>query len=195
MHKLKRRKMQLSNFCVSYPNAASDELVEKMINWFETDTQSKTVKPSRDTRKDIQKWVKVETPLYKEIENVKRWCLNQYLEEFPYVYKGRKVLISEETKIQRTDPKGGGFHNFHSEVSHYKNVRRVLVWTLYLNDIPEGEGETEFLLQKIRVRPEKGKMTIFPASFPWQHRGNPVHTKPKYISTGWWLFPMEGKMD
>ena len=99
--------MQLSNFCVSYPNTDSDELVEKMINWFETDTQSKTVKPSRDTRKDIQKWVKVETPLYKEIENVKRWCLNQYLEEFPYVYKGRKVLISEETKIQRTDPKGG----------------------------------------------------------------------------------------
>ena len=47
MHKLKRGKMQLSNFCVSYPNAASDELVEKMINWFETDTQSKTVKPSR----------------------------------------------------------------------------------------------------------------------------------------------------
>ena len=187
--------MQLSNFCISYPNAASDELVQKMIDWFENDTQSKTVKPSRDTRKDIQKWVEVGTPLYKEIEIVKRKYLNYYLEEFPYVYKGKKVLTSEETKIQKTDPKGGGFHNFHSEVSHYKNIRRVLVWTLYLNDIPEGEGETEFLLQKIRVRPEKGKMTIFPASFPWQHRGNPVHTKSKYISTGWWLFPMEGKMD
>ena len=187
--------MQLSNFCISYSNAASDELVQKMIDWFETDTKSKTVKPSRDTRKDIQKWVEVGTPLYKEIELVKRKYLNTYLEEFPYVYKGRKVLLSEETKIQRTDPKGGGFHSFHSEVSHYKNIRRILVWTLYLNDIPEGEGETEFLLQKIRVRPEKGKMTIFPASFPWQHRGNPVHTKPKYISTGWWLFPKEGEMD
>ena len=62
--------MQLSNFCVSYPNEL-DELVEKMINWFEIDTQSKTGKPSRDTRKDIQKWVKVETPLYKEIEMLK----------------------------------------------------------------------------------------------------------------------------
>ena len=187
--------MQLSNFCISFPNAASDELVQRMIDWFENDTQSKTVKPSRDTRKDIQKWVEVGTPLYKEIEIVKRKYLNYYLEEFPYVYKGKKVLISEENKIQKTDPKGGGFHNFHSEVSHYKNIRRVLVWTLYLNDIPEGEGETEFLLQKIRVRRETGQMTIFPASFPWQHRGNPVHTKSKYISTGWWLFPKEGEMD
>ena len=112
--------MQLSNFCISFPNAASDELVQRMIDWFENDTQSKTVKPSRDTRKDIQKWVEVGTPLYKEIEIVKRKYLNYYLEEFPYVYKGKKVLISEETKIQRTDPKGGGFHNFHSEISHYK---------------------------------------------------------------------------
>ena len=87
--------MQLSNFCISFPNAASDELVQRMIDWFENDTQSKTVKPSRDTRKDIQKWVEVGTPLYKEIEIVKRKYLNYYLEEFPYVYKGKKILISE----------------------------------------------------------------------------------------------------
>ena len=187
--------MQLSSFCISYPKAASDELVDKMIDWFENDTTSKTVTPSRDTRKDIQKWVEVGTPLYKEIQQVKRNYLNAYLKEFPYVYKGKRKLESEETKIQRTDPQGGGFHNFHSEISHFKNVRRVLVWTLYLNDIPEGEGETEFLLQRLKVKPEKGKMTIFPASFPWQHRGNPVHTNPKYISTGWWLFPKEGAID
>ena len=64
-----------------------------------------------------------------------------------------------------------------------------------LNDIPENEGETEFLLEKIKIQPKKGMMCIFPASFPWQHRGNPVHIYNKYISTGWWLFPEEGKMD
>jgi len=91
--------------------------------------------------------------------------------------------------------KGGGFHNFHAEQSHYKNCRRVLVWTLYLNDIPEGEGETEFLYEKIRVQPKKGLGLVFPAGWQWQHRGNPVHTTSKYISTGWWLYPPEGKMD
>ncbi len=84
--------MQLSSFCVSYPKAASDELVDKMIDWFENDTTSKTVTPSRDTRKDIQKWVEVGTPLYKEIQQVKRNYLNAYLKEFPYVYKGKRKL-------------------------------------------------------------------------------------------------------
>ena len=38
-------------------------------------------------------------------------------------------------------------------------------------------------------------MCIFPASFAWAHRGNPVHSGSKYISTGWWLYPKEGKQD
>ena len=74
------------------------------------------------------------------------------------MYKGSKQLVSEETKIQRTDTQVGGFHNFHSEISHYKNIRRVLVWTLYLNDIPENEDETEFLLEKIKIQPKKIRM-------------------------------------
>ncbi len=187
--------MKLSDFCRIYNNAASDELVQEMLDWFESDKDSKTVSANRDTRKDLQKWVSIDSSLYNKIEIVKRKTLDLYLEEFPYVYRGNQKLISKETKIQKTDPKGGGFHNFHSEISHYKNIRRVLVWTLYLNDIKKNEGETEFLLENIRVQPKKGMMAIFPASFPWQHRGNPVHHQSKYISTGWWLYPEEGKMD
>tara|TARA_Y100001958_G_C21165175_1_gene498179 strand:+ start:482 stop:1045 length:564 start_codon:yes stop_codon:yes gene_type:complete len=187
--------MKLSDFCRCYTNAADDNLVKDMLEWFESDDEAKTVTANRDTRKDLQKWVPVGTTLYNRIEQVKRKTLDLYLDEFPYVYKGSKQLVSEETKIQRTDTQGGGFHNFHSEISHYKNIRRVLVWTLYLNDIPENEGETEFLLEKIKIQPKKGMMCIFPASFPWQHRGNPVHMYNKYISTGWWLFPEEGRMD
>jgi hypothetical protein len=35
--------------------------------------------------------------------------------------------------------------------------RAVLI---YLNDIPLGEGETEFIWQKLRVQPEAGKCLI-----------------------------------
>ena len=187
--------MNLSDFCRCYTNAADHELVKEMLHWFREDTESKTVTANRDTRNDLQKWVPVGTHLYNKIEQVKRTTLDIYLDEFPYVYKGAKKLVSEETKIQRTAIHGGGFHNFHSEISHYKNIRRVLTWALYLNDVPEGEGETQFLLEDIKIQPKRGMMAIFPAAFPWQHRGNPVYKHSKYISTGWWLFPEEGKMD
>ena len=188
--------MRLIEFCKVYPNSASSQLCDEIINWFES-ADSKTIKADRDTRKDIQKWVDSvdDKELYDKIETIKRQTLNSYLKDFPLVYRGQRKLISEETKVQRTDPRGGGFHNFHAEVSHYKNIRRCLAWTLYLNDIEDNEGETEFLYDKIRVQPKKGMMCIFPASFAWAHRGNPVHSGSKYISTGWWLYPKEGKQD
>ena len=188
--------MKLIEFCKTYHNAATPELCEELIQWFES-AGAKTVRANRDTRQDIQKWVDPITDqlLYDKIETIKRETLNYYLADYPFVYRGNRKLVSEETKIQRTDPKGGGFHNFHAEVSHYKNIRRCLAWTIYLNDIPDEEGETEFLYEKLRIQPQKGMMAIFPASFAWAHRGNPVHTESKYISTGWWLYPKEGKQD
>jgi len=59
---------------------------------------------------------------------------------------------------------------------------------LYLNDVPEGEGETEFLHQGIRCQPKRGSLVLFPAFFTHTHRGNPVFTTDKYIATGWMLW-------
>lgn len=88
------------------------------------------------------------------------------------------------TKLQKTYPQGG-YHIWHYEVDCITEVSRVLAWILYLNDIPEGEGETEFLFQGVRVKPKKGTLVIWPAHFTHPHRGNPVYTKTKYIATGW----------
>jgi hypothetical protein len=61
---------------------------------------------------------------------------------------------------------------------------RVLVFTLYLNDVEEG-GETEFLYLSKRVQPKTGRMVIWPAGFTHTHRGNPPLKGDKYIITGW----------
>lgn len=87
-------------------------------------------------------------------------------------------------KMQKTYPQGG-YHIWHSEVGSISDVSRVMAWILYLNDIPEGEGETEFLFQGLRMQPEYGTLVIWPAHFTHVHRGNPVYTKEKYITTGW----------
>jgi hypothetical protein len=116
--------------------------------------------------------------------------VNEYLQKAIDMYSSEYFtiqqfrILSTETKIQKT-PIRGGYHVWHCEQSSKKYADRVLAWTMYLNDIPEGEGETEFLWQGIRIQPKAGTVSIFPAAFTHTHRGNPVYSKDKYIATGW----------
>ena len=58
---------------------------------------------------------------------------------------------------------------------------------IYLNDIDDG-GETEFLYQKRRIKPQKGTVVIFPAGMTHVHKGNLVMgEQTKYIVTGWYI--------
>jgi hypothetical protein len=61
---------------------------------------------------------------------------------------------------------------------------RICAFILYLNDVEEG-GETEFLYQKTRIKPERNKLILWPTSYTHIHRGNPPLSGEKYILTGW----------
>ena len=87
-------------------------------------------------------------------------------------------------KIQKT-PIGGGYHGWHCESMDAVVSNRLIVWTVYLNDVEEG-GETEFLYQNKRIRSNKGSVLLFPASYTHTHRGNPPISNEKYILTGWY---------
>ena len=97
---------------------------------------------------------------------------------------GGMTVRSVRQKLQKTQ-KAGGYHVWHHEQQDIDSATRVLVWTIYLNDVEEG-GETEFLYQSQRVKARKGKIVIFPAGFTHTHRGNPPLSGDKYILTGWW---------
>ncbi len=86
-------------------------------------------------------------------------------------------------KLQKTLP-SGGYHLWHCEDGSKNFAFRLGVYILYLNNVEEG-GETEFLYQSKRVKPQKGRLVIFPPNFPWTHRGNPPLSGDKYIMTGW----------
>ena len=110
-------------------------------------------------------------------------CLMYYCE---YYFVAKELHAqSLEVKLQRTPPRGG-YHIWHCEQDSSEYANRVLVWTIYLNDIPYNEGETEFLWQGIRINPKAGRCAIWPAAFTHTHRGNPVYTHDKYIATGWY---------
>ena len=55
----------------------------------------------------------------------------------------------------------------------------------YLNDVEKGGG-TEWIHQKLKVKPEKGKTVIWPAEWTHTHRGIVAPKETKYIATGWY---------
>ena len=91
-----------------------------------------------------------------------------------------------DLKIQKTLPTEG-YHVWHIEHGPgFTNECRAFVFSIYLNDVKEG-GETEFLHFSKRVQPKAGRIVIWPAAFPYLHRGNPPLSGEKYILTSWML--------
>ena len=121
--------------------------------------------------------------IHNKINEVLNVCIEQYAKEY-FTVKQLKAS-SYKVKLQKI-PIKGGYHIWHCEQDCVEHQNRVLVWMVYLNDIPDGEGETEFIFQGLRIKPTVGTVVFFPASFTHTHRGNPVYTKEKYIATGWY---------
>ena len=97
---------------------------------------------------------------------------------------GVKQFFYTELKIQKTLPTEG-YHVWHIEHNKgFENECRAFVFSIYLNDVEDG-GETEFLHFSKRVKPKTGRIVIWPAGFPYIHRGNSPLSGEKYILTSW----------
>ena len=59
---------------------------------------------------------------------------------------------------------------------------RTLTFLFYLNDVEEG-GETTF--PEFKVKPKKGSLLLFPATWNYVHSANIPKSNDKYIITGW----------
>lgn len=102
-----------------------------------------------------------------------------------------RVLRPGSVNVQKYLANEGGYPHWHSEIyprdQRCDPLHRVLLWTLYLNDVPEA-GETEFVYQQRKIRPRAGQLLIAPAGFTHTHRGNTPVGGDKYIATSWVLF-------
>ena len=188
-------KITHNQFIGIYENVLSAEDCKNIIEAFENDLNNQ-IDNSGDTqffrdkmeRYDYQKFYKsndTSNLIVSKINEILDKAIQLYAEEF-WIVKQLKAT-SLEIKLQKTPPKGG-YHVWHCEQGNLKTTSRVLTWTVYLNNIPDGEGETEFLWQGLRVKSKAGTVCIFPASYTHTHRGNPVYSCNKYIATGWYTF-------
>tara|TARA_R110000751_G_C13752580_1_gene478481 strand:- start:744 stop:1400 length:657 start_codon:yes stop_codon:yes gene_type:complete len=189
-----------------YKNAYTDEFCDSVIDTWESLTKTEEEDKNHDwsevgKRRDkaifMDEWsddtseseIATRRLVAEGVASVLAPSVNAYLKDvgiFNEVY-----CTMDNVKVQKYDhTRGGGYYVFHSEQSakNKRCLQRLLTYTVYLNDVPKGEGETEFLNQGFRYQPCKGDLVIFPAFFTHIHRGNPVYTTDKYIATGWMLW-------
>ena len=98
----------------------------------------------------------------------------------------------EDAGYQVQETKPGDYYDWHNDFAFepytgnnqdLSSTTRALTYLWYLNDVNSG-GETEFYDGTL-VKPEAGKLIIFPATWTFYHRGRPPKRTNKYITTGW----------
>lgn len=180
-----------SSFIGVYENGASSDYCQRMIQRLDQLIKESSGHLGQEdnfgveNRKDIARFFdRDDQQLAQETNQILDVCLKKYMDEYPAL--GMNRFCSHMVKVQKTEPKGG-FHRWHSEQgSNSTSASRCLVWMIYLNTCPEGEGTTEFLEQGQRIEAKEGTVVFFPAAWTHTHRGNPVYSGDKYITTGWY---------
>ena len=185
------------DFIGVFPNAVSPEICKRMIDRFEAANEmgfTMLRNAPKSEKDDLQLFLQ-EIPINQAVDSETHLSAMNNLQEC-YVEYAKKYSVAltdasaphhpYQMKLQKTEP-SQGYHVWHYEQSNRQMGSRLAVWTMYLNTIEEG-GETEFLYQKRRVKPEQGTICIFPAGFTHVHRGNPPLSGSKYIATGWYEF-------
>lgn len=174
----------MKDFIGIWDNVVPFRFCQELINQFEVANNLKFNNTPNDPLSRMD-WCYFLNYHDKHAPEIYQWLTPAFTEYTNHFQQLKQVkLFPSEIKMQKTPP-GGGFHSWHYESSSWEGSQRELVWMIYLNDLPDGEGETEFLYQKIRIKPTTGTIVIFPAGMTHVHRGNTVFTTDKYILTGW----------
>ena len=196
---MEERKNSIKDFIGVYdgyiPDQACDDAIDLFKKYQEFDkvfSRLSSEGTTSDKKNDKQLFVSPEIITEKEfyVDKLKLLMVNfdialrHYYTETNVKKYTAEDIITDYVKIQKTIP-AQGYHVWHIEHGQTQDLRkRVLVYTIYLNTVEEG-GETEFLYQSQRVKPVKGRIVIWPAGFPYVHRGNPPLNGEKYIVTSW----------
>lgn len=90
-------------------------------------------------------------------------------------------LLISDVNIQKYIQKEF-YYKSHHDFCVERDVYRVYTFIYYLNDVDCG-GETDFYF--MNIKPECGKLLIFPSDTWFQHEGRVSISNDKYILTGW----------
>ena len=190
-------------------NSLSPEICLDIIQLYENENTSskhegltqgglnKNVKNTVDFNIPVndEKWYKYYKLLNNEISiNLKKYFSNlnnnnefkniDQLSDKTYVFFEDTNFLSNVFMIQKYT-KNMGKYIYHNDfrIDLAEKKCRVLTFLWYLNTVEEG-GETSFG-EDFKIKPEMGKLLLFPACWTYPHAGKMPISSDKYIITGW----------
>ena len=197
MKKTINKKASINNFIGVYDNYITKQECDKAIKLFENQNKYNNTLNRMDyenspiLQKQDKQFFAGENNIEFWWENLKTLMLNFNMAWNHYMQQtgaresyGQDKFFYTRLKIQKTLPTEG-YHVWHIEHgATFEMQARAFVFSIYLNDVKNG-GETEFLHFSQRIKPKTGRIVIWPAGFPYVHRGNSPLSGEKYILTSW----------
>ncbi len=181
------------SFIFERPDALPRELCRDIVRRFEAATGEQYAGRIGQTQ-NLDDSIKRSTdlvvsgkPHWQDVDRALFRSLGAALTEFRRTYTFfRGPFRDMGYAVQRTLP--GEFYHWHIDGGSHEFSQRQLVAVWYLNDVAGPGGETEFLHQGVRIRPEEGKLLLFPPFWTHEHRGATLQAGVKYIATTWVCF-------
>ena len=181
------------SFIFEKPAALAVDICQEMIRRFEaspddqyagrvgqTSQQESSIKQSTDlVISNKESWKDIDRELFRSLGQ----AIIEFRESYPF-FKGS--FKDSGYGMQRTN--AGEFYHWHIDGGSHDFSQRQLVAIWYLNDVAGPGGSTDFSYQDIQVRPETGKLLLFPPFWTHEHRGAVLEQGSKYIATTWVVF-------
>jgi hypothetical protein len=205
----------MNNYIYTNPNSLSSEICNLIIDNFEKENGKYEGVTASGLNKDIKDTTDFNIPYNNVNENnyqYKNWKKMYNLLETElnrnvniYVSELNKTIndnhIKENTNLSykcftkdylsntnfmiQKYLKNNGRYIYHDDfaIEWTEHKYRVITFLWYLNTVEEG-GETE-MWGNYNIKPEIGKLLLFPACWTFPHRGKMPISSNKYIITGW----------
>jgi len=182
-----------NTFIFEKENALTPQFCNNIISRFETNVEDQyegRIGQNADKDKSIKRSTDIVVsgkPHWQDADHILFKSLGVAIREFRKQYKYFKGPFKDMGYgIQRTSP--GESYHWHIDGGSHEFSHRQLVAIWYLNDVEGPGGETEFLFQNVKIKPEQGKLILFPPFWTHEHRGVMLESGLKYIATTWVVF-------
>lgn len=192
--------MECEDFIYTNKNSLSEKICNEIIDKFNNEEKNKykgitnnglnlDIKDTYDfiiPNFNNNEWSEIRKKLENELEiNTKKYVkkLSKNINE-NYKIINNLYVTNETFQIQKYEKNIGKFTYHHDfSIDYLEKKYRVIVFIFYLNDVKNG-GETE-IWGKYKIKPETGKLLLFPACWTFPHSGLIPKSDDKYIITGW----------
>jgi len=187
-------------FIVEFKNACPNSLCDEMIDFYENNKQEDQLmtgnrppvhtKTSTDVpmNASVDKHVKLDRKyqdiIYRKKIEYTKILIKKGLDRrpnniTPYTIESF-VEVSGQTGLIVQKSNTGEYYKWHSDWK--PKYDRFLTCILYLNTLGDDDGGTTRFTNGRVIKPEKGKLLIFPATMSYVHQGDIVKKGPKYIA-------------